>query len=251
VAHTRKITDDAETSVADARGAAALIDGARSARTIIRMSAAMAKKEGIAPEKRRSYVRIDTAGSKSNLFQVVEQARWYKLVGVDLDNAEGEYPADNVQVLEPYKSNYRRREQAQHDNAIQFAEQIAEAFSKDRPRAERWKRKAAQDLIAKIIGVNPGTKEGRAEAGRVLKTLRMHNVIEIADTQEDGKDAQVYVASPTLTDAIEMMKLAVSAGVSDSKSDEAFGSVAGENEEFDSETGGDETDESDGMFDCL
>jgi hypothetical protein len=83
VHHTRK-TSEAKT-VDDGRGASALLDAVRVARAINSMTAKEAEDAEIEVNKRRWYFRADNG--KINLTPPAEQATWYKLVSVDLENA--------------------------------------------------------------------------------------------------------------------------------------------------------------------
>jgi hypothetical protein len=99
-AHTRK----GMTAPGDAdarRGASAVRDAGRLDYTLIVMSEDEAKKFGINPEDRHSYLRLDKA--KVNLLPPARVAEWFRLVGVRLNNGDEDYPdGDNVQTLEPW-----------------------------------------------------------------------------------------------------------------------------------------------------
>jgi hypothetical protein len=83
------------------RGAGAIQGAARSMSTLSPMSPEEAKKLGIADDERRQYVRLDNA--KANMAPGASSADWYKLVGVNIGNADSEYPdGDSVHTLEPW-----------------------------------------------------------------------------------------------------------------------------------------------------
>jgi hypothetical protein len=73
------------------RGASATINAARLAYTLSPMSEEEAKQFNISADDRRAYVRLDRA--KRNVDRTTGAARWFKLVGVRLDNGNDTYPA--------------------------------------------------------------------------------------------------------------------------------------------------------------
>lgn len=83
------------------RGASALVDAGRLCYTLTPMSEEEAKTFAIPLEERRQYIRQDKA--KVNLVRAGGPAKWFKLVGVRLDNATDLYPnGDEVQTVEPW-----------------------------------------------------------------------------------------------------------------------------------------------------
>jgi AAA domain len=83
------------------RGASAMKDAARLVYTLSQMTPDEAKQFGIEECERRSLIRIDSA--KVNIAPPSREARWFRLIGVSLDNGDELYPAgDNVQTIEPW-----------------------------------------------------------------------------------------------------------------------------------------------------
>ncbi len=99
--HTRKgqlTPGDADSG----RGGSAARDAGRLIYTLNIMSEEEAKTFGINPEERAAYVRLDKA--KVNLAPPSRAAEWFRLVGVELNNGDAEYPnGDQVQTVEPWK----------------------------------------------------------------------------------------------------------------------------------------------------
>jgi hypothetical protein len=81
--HTRKSGGERAT-VVDGRGAGALRDAARTARTINTMTDVEAERAEIPERERGFYFRADIG--KANLTPPAEYADWYKLVSVNLEN---------------------------------------------------------------------------------------------------------------------------------------------------------------------
>ena len=83
------------------RGSSGIRDAGRLIYTLATMSEDEAKMLGIAPEKRTSYVRLDSA--KVNIAPRSAKPTWFRLVGVQIGNGTPEYPAgDTVQVVKPW-----------------------------------------------------------------------------------------------------------------------------------------------------
>jgi hypothetical protein len=84
------------------RGGSAARDAGRLIYTLSAISEDEAKGFGIEAEDRAAYVRLDKA--KVNLAPPARTAKWFKLVGVRLENGNEEYPnGDEVQTVEPWK----------------------------------------------------------------------------------------------------------------------------------------------------
>ena len=81
------------------RGASAMKDGARLVYTLTPMSADEGQLLGLSETDRRRLVRLDSA--KVNIAPPTYEAKWFRLVGVDLGNATDLYPGgDQVQTME-------------------------------------------------------------------------------------------------------------------------------------------------------
>jgi hypothetical protein len=82
------------------RGASSSKDAFRLVDTVTRMSEEEAKVFGLSEAERRWLIRIDNA--KVNIAPMAD-ARWFKLVSVNIGNATELYPSgDNVQTVEPW-----------------------------------------------------------------------------------------------------------------------------------------------------
>lgn len=98
VHHTRK-TNGAETTVEDGRGAVSLLNAARSARVLNAMSTDERERAGVGPGQ--AYFRVETG--KANLAPPAEGADWYQVSSIDLGNADGLEPSDNVGAVRRWK----------------------------------------------------------------------------------------------------------------------------------------------------
>jgi hypothetical protein len=95
VHHSRK-TNGLAITVEDGRGAVALLNAARSARTLNVMTKDEAEKAGIKDEP-RFYFRLDNG--KANLAPPPERSTWHRLVSVPLGNERPDRPGDHVGVV--------------------------------------------------------------------------------------------------------------------------------------------------------
>jgi AAA domain len=83
------------------RGASAMKDAARLVYTLTPMSTDEAQTFGVREEERKFLVRMDSG--KVNIAPPMRAARWYRLVGVKLENKTELYPSgDEVQVVEQW-----------------------------------------------------------------------------------------------------------------------------------------------------
>jgi hypothetical protein len=97
--HTSKGTSDPG-NANRGRGASSMKDAARLVYTLAVMSTEEAKAFGIKEEQRRFFIRMDSG--KVNIAPA-RVAKWFKLVGVPLNNGNDLYPnGDEVQAVEPW-----------------------------------------------------------------------------------------------------------------------------------------------------
>src|SRR5262249_62178571 len=98
--HTRKCPAD-PCNADRGRCASAQKDAGRLIYTLTTMSDDEAKAFGIEEEQRHQLIRVDSG--KVNITPKLWKAKWFRLVGVQLDNATETYPhGDNVQTVEPW-----------------------------------------------------------------------------------------------------------------------------------------------------
>ena len=83
------------------RGAGAIQGAARAMHTLATMTEEEAERLGIKPDDRRQFIRHDPV--KQNMAAPASRAVWYRLVGVNLNNATLAYPdGDEVQAIEAW-----------------------------------------------------------------------------------------------------------------------------------------------------
>jgi hypothetical protein len=93
--HVKKTQPGVEITVEDGRGATALLNTARSARVLNRMSMAEGERFGI--KDRPSYFKLGVG--KLNLAKTPDDVTWFRIASVDLGNETEEEPSDKVGVV--------------------------------------------------------------------------------------------------------------------------------------------------------
>ena len=95
VHHTKKYASAMAGDADASRGGGALIGTARIISTLFVMTEDEAATMNIQPEDRTRYVRFDDA--KANLSLITGQAKWFEKKSVQLGNARGLLPGDEVE----------------------------------------------------------------------------------------------------------------------------------------------------------
>ena len=98
ISHDRKGKSEAGDADRD-RGASSKRDAGRLMRTLTGMTETEAELYAVSDSDRKTLVRVDNA--KVNIAPPSDEAMWFRLVGVALDNSTAMYPrGDNVQAVE-------------------------------------------------------------------------------------------------------------------------------------------------------
>jgi hypothetical protein len=160
VHHPRK-TNGYEVTIDDARGASALIGKARSAWVLNRMTQDEGSKARV-EDDHRLYFRVDDG--KPSMTPPSRDATWYRLVGIGLNNARNDRPADNIGVVSHWE--WPAPTEGLPEDALEKAKAaIAPMGSKRRSyvTADDWVGKG----IGPAIGIDPETEAGKEQ----LKSL--------------------------------------------------------------------------------
>jgi AAA domain len=184
--HSRKTGSGEGVTVDDGRGASALVNAVRSARTLNNMSVREAENAEIDERERRSYFRADIG--KANLTPPAETAEWFKLVSINLENGEGDafWCGDHVGVVTAWKypnataptitaSDIRRaqdaikagnrwREDQRSRNELWVGIPVAAALGLDLDRKKD--KRAVVDLVRTWLAAGWLKKVGGQDAGR-------------------------------------------------------------------------------------
>lgn len=181
--HTSKVaaSDMGAAGANAARGASALVDGARVVRQLARMSDKEARQFGIAEDDRFKYVRVDNG--KANLAPAAK-AVWCELVSVTLGNGTKEYPhGDKVGVAiewtPPGPVVGTASELLRVQNAILNAQSA--------PRANAQARDWIGHSVAEVLGLDLGSPGTRAKDRTPEQARNCRNITDkVAGWLRDG-----------------------------------------------------------------
>ena len=182
VHHVRKgpSSGAGDATVADARGASALVDAARHVRRIVRMTPAEARDAGIDEKEFWRYSR--EADSKDNLAPPSTDSTWRKMVSVELENG------DNVGVPEPWAWPDAFSDVTTYDlRAVQRA--VADGQWREHPRSPDWVGYAVADVLE--VDVEDPAK--KAKVKQLLKTWISNEVLEIEEQKDDKRRVKKFV----------------------------------------------------------
>jgi len=155
------------------RGASSMVDGLRLVYTLNTMSPEEAQAFGVNEAERRLLFRVDSG--KVNIAPPVTEAKWFKLVGVNLGNASDLYPAgDNVQAVEVWSPP-----KTWGDLSIDLLNRILTAIDAGLPDGNRYTdaAKAGFREAWRVVRINaPGKTEDQAR--EIIKTWVKNGVLE-------------------------------------------------------------------------
>lgn len=190
ISHSRKVLDSSATEVADTRGASAIVDGARSARTVIRMSKKDAPRFGIDPTRARYFVRIDEEGAKTNLMPATAGQHWLQLASVDLDNAAGEFKADHIQAVKPFKIELNDGPFGPEVRDGVLSAVQSEEFGVGNRAANRL-----SDKVLELAGLDKNSKRDKDLANEAIKQWASSGVLlKKTVTGADRKPKEIWAA---------------------------------------------------------
>jgi hypothetical protein len=171
--HTRKkVTGQEEYTTADARGASAIIDAVRSARTINGLSENDAKLLDINDEiEVLSYFRLDKG--KVNMTRKGASS-YYRFVSVELPNGPDGGPGDDVGTVEFVIPPNAAIELSESDITFLVAE-VANGDCAEKPQAESW----FGYVIAKHFDIDADTGLGRVKIEGVIRDLKQRKLIKV------------------------------------------------------------------------
>jgi len=183
VHHVRKI-GDVEVTVEAMRGASALVSAARSARVLNPMTDDEAKKAGV--DNRRAYFRVNNG--KSNMAPSSENATWFHLQSVDLQNRGPYEDGDSVGVVTDWKWPDPTEGVTVHDlRAAQAA--IADGQWREDVRAKNW----AGLAVADAIGLDPDDKQAKEKIKGLLKIWIKNGALVVVDGKDEASRTRKFV----------------------------------------------------------
>jgi hypothetical protein len=173
-----------EISVADARGAGALVNKARAVRALNRMTPAQAQAAKV--KDHREFIRADDG--KAN-YAPLFAATWFKIIPLDLPNG------DNVAALEPWK----------YPNAIdaitpEHIESIrAIVGSGNNYRADSQSPDWVGHVIAEVIGLDAEDEADRTTLRKVIKACLDGGTLVKDNRKDENRIKRVFITIPNAT----------------------------------------------------
>jgi len=182
-AHSRKPSGQ-EIEVEHARGASALIAGVRSARVVNPMSD---NEAGIykVHESRRRYFRADYG--KANFYLPSDEADWYEIKSVTLDNAE--MPGDegtSVGVVTAWEIGDLGMTPALQDKVL---ERLSEGKWRKNRQSPDW----AGHVLGEVLGVSSGSPEEQKRLSLILKRWIATGVVRVVEKPDDNYEMREFL----------------------------------------------------------
>nr|BAR19614.1 bifunctional DNA primase/polymerase [uncultured Mediterranean phage uvMED] len=180
VHHVRKDNGMGGASVADARGASALVDAARFVRRLQRMTADEARNAGIDEDQFWRYTR--EGDSKNNLSPPSADSTWRKLISIELPNG------DSVGVAEPWQWPDAFSDVTRNDlEAVQ--RKIAAGEYRENARAKDWVGQAVADTM------NLDIKDSyvRAKVRHMVSTWIANDALRIVERPDRTRMMRKFV----------------------------------------------------------
>ncbi len=175
--HTRKGASNPGNADAG-RGASAMKDAARLVYTLARMTPEEAQTLGIAEKDRRYLIRMDSG--KVNIAPPLEEAKWFRLVGVPLGNATDLYPAgDEVQTVEVWTPP-----DAWDGLSSHLLNRILDEIDAGLPDGNRYSSaSAATDRAAWRVVIKHALDKTESDGRRIINTWIKNGVIVSQDSE--------------------------------------------------------------------
>lgn len=203
VHHTSKVaaSDMGSAGANAARGASALVDGARVVRQLGRMSDKEANPFGIADGDRFKYVRVENG--KANLAPAAN-AVWRELISVSLGNRTPEYPdGDTVGVAAEWTPPGPVTGTASDLHRVQNALLNAQSAFRASTQARAW----VGYIVANVLGLDLG-QPGTKAKGRTPEQARNFRAVTdmVAGWMDDGGLVQRTERDPASGRQVEVIE---------------------------------------------
>ncbi|MET4117141.1 hypothetical protein ABIB90_003662 [Bradyrhizobium sp. JR4.1] len=196
VHHLRKLNENKEATIDDARGAVALIGAARSVRLLNRMSPEQAKEAGVPPQDTSSHFYV--ISGKANMTKQDNRRTWRKLESVGLGNSDGlQKPQDHVGVVTPWNwpSRAETAEKAVGDVAPNQMENILVRLKNQTSLVARNSSSWAGFHVMDALGLNRESKGDRDHAAKILGGLIANGALVVRE-EEDHRRHPKNVVRP-------------------------------------------------------
>jgi hypothetical protein len=168
------------------RGASAMVDAGRLVNTLTTMSSDEAKTFGIPEMERKQYIRVDSG--KVNITRGGGAPKWYRLVGVRLDNGTDLYPnGDEAQTVETWKPP-----EVWSDLSIDLLNRILTQIDAGLPDGNRYSdTPSAKKRAAWKVVVDEMPEKSEAQAREIIKAWVKKGLLERYEYENPATRKQV------------------------------------------------------------
>jgi hypothetical protein len=180
--HIRKpnTNSSGDTSVADARGAGALVNKARVARVLNRMSAGQAQTAKVTDH--REYLRADNG--KAN-YAPAFAATWFKMVPIALPNG------DSVAALEAWEyPGAFDAVRPEHIEAVRAMVRSNDNYRAD-PQSPEW----IGRVIADVVGLDADSEGDQASLKTIIKTWIANKMLFKVTRKDETRRPRVFITA--------------------------------------------------------
>jgi hypothetical protein len=183
--HSKKMNGVEATSEAS-RGASALVNAARSAMVLNRMSEEEATRYGVEGEKRRRYFRA--YDDKNNRAPPSDVSDWYHLASVDLGNGRDGGEGDSIQVAVPW-SPPDTFDGVTVDHLRQVQTAIAAGEWRKSDQADDW----AGNAVADVLGLDLGKASDKARVRRLLREWLDSGALAVEERKDSKSMTRPFI----------------------------------------------------------
>ena len=181
VHHVRKDNGMGGASVADARGASALVDAARFVRRLQRMTADEARNAGIEEDQFWRYTR--EGDSKNNLSPPSAFSTWRKLISIELPNGDSVGVAEHWQWPDAFSDVTRNDLEA-------VQRRVASSEWRENPRAKDW----VGIAVAEALNLDVNDSYNKAKIRQLLRTWIENGALRVTEQPDRHRKMRAFVS---------------------------------------------------------
>lgn len=181
VHHVRKDNGMGGASVADARGASALVDAARFVRRLQRMTADEARNAGIDEDQFWRYTR--EGDSKNNLSPPSAFSTWRKLISIELPNGDSVGVAEHWQWPDAFSDVTRNDLEA-------VQRRVASSEWRENPRAKDW----VGIAVAEALNLDVNDSYNKAKIRQLLRTWIENGALRVTEQPDRHRKMRAFVS---------------------------------------------------------
>jgi phage/plasmid primase-like uncharacterized protein len=188
--HSRKTQGNGDVSIEDSRGAIALVNAVRSGRVLNMMNIGEAEAIGLTRYQRRSYFRIDSDLGKANMVQAAEDATWFKLISVDLEN--NPFGSDDeVGVVTQWQYPMATKPEFTNADIRRAQDRIDQGTWRldQRAQSHPW----VGVPIAEVFGINLDIEQNKKRMVKLINDWRIKGYLRVEDRPDASRRERTFV----------------------------------------------------------